>query len=58
MRHHERASRARFSKERSSIKKPRFPNEQFVRLLKQIEARAAVKEFGRNHGFSDAAFYK
>jgi hypothetical protein len=27
-------------------------------LLKQIEARAAVKEFGRDHGFSDAAFYK
>ena len=58
MRHHERASRARFSKERSSIKKLRFPNEQLAGLLKQIEARAAVKEFGRDHGFSDAAFYK
>ena len=40
------------------MKKSRFAREQITRLRKQVEARAAVNDLGRKHGFSDASFYK
>jgi hypothetical protein len=39
------------------MKKSRFTDEQIIGFLKQVEAGAAVKEFGRKHGFSDAPFF-
>ncbi len=40
------------------MKKSRFTDEQIIGFLKQVESGVAVKDLGRKHGFSDAAFYK
>ena len=40
------------------MKKSRFNDEQIVGFLKQAEAGMVVKELCRQHGFSDATFYK
>ena len=40
------------------MKKSRFTDEQIIGFLKQVECGVAVKDLGRKHGFSDAAFYK
>jgi len=38
--------------------KKRFSEEQIIRVLKQHEARAKAKELCRDHGISEATFYK
>ncbi len=40
------------------MKKSRYTDEQIIGFLKQVESAVAVKELGRKHGFSDAAFHK
>lgn len=40
------------------MKKSRFTEEQIVGFLKQAEAGMPVAELCRQHGFSDASFYK
>ena len=40
------------------MRKSRFTDEQIIGFLKQVESGVAVKDLGRKHGFSDAAFYK
>ena len=40
------------------MKKSRFTDEQIIGFLKQVESGVAVKDLGRKHGCSDAAFYK
>ena len=38
--------------------KKRFSEEQIIGFLQQAEAGVAIKELCRQHGFSDASFYK
>ena len=40
------------------MKKSRFTDEQIIGFLKTVESGVAVKDLGRQHGFSDASFYK
>lgn len=37
--------------------KKRFSEEQIIGFLQEADAGMSVKELGRKHGFSDAAFY-
>ena len=36
----------------------KYSEEQIIGFLRQAEAGMPIKEIGRKHGFSDAAFYK
>ena len=37
--------------------KKRFTEEQIIGFLQEADAGVSIKELGRKHGFSDAAFY-
>jgi hypothetical protein len=36
----------------------KYSEEQIIGFLRQAEAGMPIKEIGRNHGFSDASFYR
>jgi len=40
------------------MKKSRYSDSQFINILKQAEAGTPVTELCREHGMSDATFYK
>ncbi len=40
------------------MKKSRFSESQIVNILKEAEAGVALEELSRQHGFSQASFYK
>jgi putative transposase len=40
------------------MKKPRYTDSQIMAILKQAEAGVAVSELCREHGMSNASFYK
>jgi len=39
------------------MKRKRFSEEQIIRILKEAEAGAAIKDLCRKYGMSDASFY-
>jgi putative transposase len=46
------------SRREADMKRKRFTEQQIIGFLKEAEAGVPVKELCRQHGFSDASFYK